>query len=136
MPIESGEIIPGVVAILDGSVLVSDPEVITAVEHQVGMRPFVCVRVEGDNSIWLEVTTRWSKPRLCLNEWKVPGSEKWMNDNQYLQDARYHFSGPKSSFVAASAGERPHQPHVRPSINAAGINAISAEIRKYNAPWF
>ncbi|MFJ2446777.1 hypothetical protein [Pseudomonas sp. NPDC087626] len=130
------EIKPGAVAILDSAALFSDPEITTTEGPQSGMRPFVCVRVEGEDSIWLKITTQWSKPRLCLNAWKVPGSDTWMHDNQYLQDARKHFSGPNSSFITASANELLHQPHDRPSIGEEGVQAISDEIRKYKAPWF
>nr|WP_314569231.1 hypothetical protein [uncultured Pseudomonas sp.] len=136
MAIGVDEIALGIVAILDGEALVNDPGVTTTEKLQVGMRPFVCVRVDNGHSIWLEITTRWSKPRLCLNEWKVPGSDRWMMDDQYLQDARKHFSGPNSSFVAASAKELPHRPHVRPSINQDGVKAIENEIRKYKVSWF
>lgn len=136
MPIGAGEVIQGVVAILDGEALVKDPSITTTEVSQIGMRPFVCVRVEDEKSIWLEITSRWSRPRLCLNEWKVPGSQKWMEDDQYLQDARKYFAGPKLSFITASAKELPHQPHPRPSISAEGVEAIANEIRKYKASWF
>lgn len=136
LSLELNEIVPGAVAILDGAALCNDPDITTTEGPQAGMRPFVCVKIEGDNSIWLEITTRWSRPRLCLNAWKVPGSDKWMRDDQYLQDARKYFAGPNSSFVAASANELPHQPHHRPSIDNEGVKAIADEIQKYKAPWF
>lgn len=136
MTIKMNEIVPGAVAILDGAVLCNDPNINTTESLLAGMRPFVCAKVEGNNSIWLEITTRWSKPRLCLNDWKVPGSDKWMHTDQYLQDARKYFKGPNSSFVAASNKEIAHYPHKRPSINNDGVQAIASEIRKYKAPWF
>ncbi|MBH3399156.1 hypothetical protein I5S60_06205 [Pseudomonas fluorescens] len=136
MSLGIGEISEGVVAILDGEALVNDPSITTTEIAQVGMRPFVCVRAKDGNSIWLEITTRWSQPRLCLNKWKVPGSDKWMEDDQYLQDARKYFAGPNSSFVAASVKELPHKPHARPSISSDGVEAIGKQIQRYKANWF
>lgn len=128
MPLTKQEVSRGVVAILDGNALLNDPLVKNDDHGFIGMRPFICLRVYGDRSVWMLLTTQFRDKRLLLDQWKIPGSEKWMAESQYLNDARKSFSGPSDSFIAASKDERPYFPHKRPGISEDGLLAIEMEM--------
>ena len=127
----------GIVAILDGEQLMRDEAVTGHFERRAGIggRPFLCIAVEGSRSHWLQLTRQWSQLRISIDAWKQPGSPKWMEDKQYISDARHVFSGPHQSFIAASSIEKPHHPHRRPWVNDEGVEAVIAEIKKYNHSW-
>ncbi|MCE0965632.1 hypothetical protein [Pseudomonas sp. NMI4491_12] len=132
MSLTKQEVSRGAVAILDGDALLKDPLIANGDHGYVGMRPFVCLSTNGDESVWMLLTTVHSEKRLLLDQWKVPGSEKWMSEPQYLNDARKSFSGPTDSFIASSKREFPHYPHQRPSISEEGMLAIEREMAKYS----
>lgn len=134
MPLAAHEIIVGNVAILDGDSLFAN----TDVDHGprtdkrvIGARPFLCIESDGSLCSWVMLTTQFNPKRLLLDQWKIPGSPKWMSDHQYLCDAREVLRGPVSAFIAAGKDEFPHQPHVRHSVSQNGIDAVLREITKY-----
>ncbi|XVJ46845.1 hypothetical protein ACDZ94_20295 [Pseudomonas sp. UBT] len=131
MPLSSEEIVRGNVAILNGDLLLIDPLVQSGDHGRIGKRPFLCLKSEGGNSRWMLLTTQISPKRLSLDKWKLPGSAKWMSDNQYLHDARKIFIGPNESFMAAALEELPHRPHRRPSLSEDGVVAVELEVEKY-----
>ncbi|WP_207833672.1 hypothetical protein [Pseudomonas sp. 43(2021)] len=131
MSLTKQEVSRGAVAYLDGDALLKDPLIANGDHGHIGMRPFVCLSTNGDDAVWMLLTTQSSDKRLLLDQWKVPGSEKWMSEAQYLHDARKSFSGPVDSFVASSKKEIPHYPHQRPRISEEGMLAIEREMAKY-----
>lgn len=131
MSLTKQEISRGAVAILDGDALLKDHLVENGDHGRIGKRPFVCLSVDGGHSVWMLLTTQFSDKRLLIDQWKIPGSEKWMSESQYLHDARKSFSGPMDSFIASSKGELPHHPHLRPRVSEDGMLAIELEMGKY-----
>lgn len=131
MALEISDIKRGAVAILEGDQLVKDPQVTTENLGPIGKRPFVCVQTEDGMSTWFLLTTQHSPKRLLLDGWKLPGSDIWMRESQYLNDARKPFTGPAASFVSAGLQELPHHPHSRPGIKEEGIAAIEREALNY-----
>lgn len=132
------DILVGAVANLDGDKLMNDPQILGhpwSIVGDVGVRPFLCVAVKGTNSEWLEITRQWSKFRLCIDQWKQPGSPKWMSTSQYIMDARQVLSGPSQSFINASSAELPYRPPGRPKIDSAGISRVQQEIIKFDHDW-
>jgi hypothetical protein len=132
--LSDAEIVAGAVANLNGDQLLSDGQVAGhtwSIVGKVGVRPFLCVRVDGNHSEWLELTRAWSKHRLCIDEWKQPGSTKWMSDSQYVMDARQVLSGPNSSFIQASKDEMTYRPPGRPSLNSQGVERVIEEMANY-----
>ncbi|WP_312842269.1 hypothetical protein [Stutzerimonas nitrititolerans] len=135
MPLPTDEIRPGIVAILDASVLVSDKNIVYS-EPDVPFRngPFVCLEVKDDQSLWLQLTKAPDKRGLRLkitSEWKIDGSKLWQEGDTYIHDARRTFTGPLESFSQAGSKELPHQPHLRPKISPEGVDAALSEIRKF-----
>lgn len=132
--LSDAEIVAGAVANLNGDELLSDGQVTGhtwSIVGKVGVRPFLCVRVDGHNSEWLELTRNWSRHRLCIDEWKQPGSPKWMTDTQYVMDARQVLAGPNQSFINASKSELAYRPPGRPSVTSQGVQRVIQEIAKY-----
>ncbi|MDU9400439.1 hypothetical protein [Pseudomonas sp. zfem003] len=127
------EIVVGAVAIMDGEVLVADKNVQCSNDHGfIGERPFVCVKVDGDSSVWMLLTATYSKHRLLVNTWKDGGSNGWKSSPTYLNDARKPFAGPSASFIAASSVEINFTHHIRPFIKQPGVGEIIKEIKKYD----
>lgn len=131
MPLAVAEIIAGNVAILDGDMLIADPDVQNGDHGFIGKRPFLCIDANEEDCSWMLLTTQVNRKRLLLDKWKIPGSVQWMAQPQYLHDARKIFRGPKTSFIGASIGELPHNPHPRPKISDEGVSSVKAEIQKY-----
>lgn len=135
MPLTLAEIEPGIVAILDVSVLTADPRVMydkTAGTFRNG--PFVCVQVLGDKSLWVAITSKRDKRGLRLEiqkGWCIDGSQAWRSTTQYVNDARKPFVGSVLAFVSAGQAELPHHPHKRPRVSQDGVTAILQEMKKY-----
>ena len=135
MPLRNDEIQPGIVAIFDGKVLQSDPNV-TSPDHDGIVRsgPFLCIRVKDGVSVWLHLTRQpKGKLRLELDKsWRVDGSPDWQQtEASYINDARKPFTAPNASFVAASQGEIEFTWHARPKISSVGVEAAIKEVAKY-----
>jgi len=130
------EVVVGNVAILDAADLLNDARVHHDHEGDVGSkRPFLCVKVDEGICYWVHVTKQFKTERLCIDQWKIPGSPEWMSTNQYINDARKIFWGPVQAFVDASKIELPYKRHVRPSVTLAGVDKVIAEISSFDPDW-
>lgn len=134
MPLSAEEVIPGAVAILNTTLLMSNKTVQSPTDgSSFRPGPFLCVQVSDGVATWLAITTK-DKDGLRLElkkEWLLEGSEIWRNESQYINDARKPFRGPVAAFVKAGEAELPHQPHNRPRVSEDGVNAVLREMRKY-----
>ena len=134
MPISADEIRPGVVAYLNVSVLMKDTRIRYS-EHGDSFRnsPFVCVQRKGDETLWLELTTREEKTQRLelLSEWRAGGGGLWKKKRQFVHDARKPLIGPASAFADASNGVDIYSNSDRPEVLQAGITEMIGEIGKY-----
>lgn len=135
MPLQSEEIEPGVVAILETAPLLNSSEV---KHYESGSTfrsgPFLCIQVKGNQSAWLSLTSRRDPRGLRLElkpEWRLEGSDVWRETPQFISDARKPFIGPLNIFVAAGANELIHQPHNRPRVSAECVEAAIKEMGCY-----
>lgn len=137
MPLLPEEIVPGIVAVLETQPLLSNADVQRSpddIPFRAG--PFLCIQVVGDQSTWLNITTKKDTRGLRVElrpEWLLHGSDVWREAPQYVHDARKTFVGPNKAFVIAGANEIAFTKHQRPCVSADGIAAALAEIRKYGA---
>lgn len=130
MPLLENEIVPGAVAYLSlESLRTSNQLEQPALQPQVRTGPFVCIEVEGSRCSWLEITGAYRAERLLLDPtWKLDGSDVWRNNNQYINDARVPFIGPKAIFVTAGADETAFAPHARPHVSNTGVTALLGRV--------
>lgn len=138
MPLLIEEIVPGVVAILDATILLAQPEIQYAESNnKFRSGPFLCVQVKDGKALWVNITTQKDHRGLRLelkDEWRLDGSETWRGQPQFVHDARKSFIAPLEAFVVAGANELPHQPHKRPRVSNEGVQAVLAELAKFGTP--
>ena len=128
------EVQPGLVGFLDQAMLHSGSSVeYTMPETTTRPGPFACVKVDGNNSWWVPLTTR---PRTNSGYSRVHIPKKarsgihpqWLNVEQYLYDGASIYFGPSSEFCAASYREVT-QPAARSLISNEGLQRIQTELR-------
>lgn len=135
MPLLLEEIVPGTVAILETQPMFDSADVRRSADNApFRSGPLLCVQARDGQSTWLTITTRRDPRGLRLElrtDWLLDGSDIWRSAPQYINDARKPFIGPNAVFVLAGAHELPHQPHARPRVATAGVEAAVAEMAKY-----
>jgi hypothetical protein len=129
------EVVVGNIAYFDHQLLIDD-QFIDCGDLSINRPgPFVCVEVKGDDSVWCAITTQFKRERLFIDQaWRQDGSPLWHSSDQYLQDGLKTYFGPSTSFVVCAQNEMPFQPHLRPKISQAGVQAILAEINAQGGP--
>jgi hypothetical protein len=135
MPLSLHEVAPGAVAYFDHEVLLADPRIDRNDDSLNRPGPFVCVQVVGKESVWSAVTSEWRAERLLIEqEWRQGGSQRWVDQNQYLVDGLSTYLGPTDAFLRAAVRRIALAPHTRPQVLEQGIVAILAEIDKQGGP--
>jgi hypothetical protein len=133
MPITEEEIVPGAVAYLSLESLRTSGELKQpALQSNVRTGPFVCIAVKDNSCAWLEITSRVeNRPeRIALQTaWKREGGNRWLTDDQYINDARTPFIGPKRIFAAASKDEHVYNHFLRPQVTDVGVQALLKEVK-------
>lgn len=125
------EFSPGLVLWLDQQMLMDDPQVLeTLPQHHGNMRPFLCVEVDGDRSTWTPLTSQYRDERLEIEwTWRSGSGDEWRVGETYLNDGANTYTGPNTSFEAASHAERT-TPSNRAGISPTGVDAVRAEIER------
>jgi hypothetical protein len=129
MPLSKQEIEPGAVAYYDSDLVLNDDRISDA---GLPLRdgPLICVQSVNGRSVWCPLTTQFRPERLLIRaEWRLKGSQKWREDDIYLNDGANTFVGPDEAFVAAAANEIPFTVIDRPRVSMAGVEAIIVEIK-------
>lgn len=133
MPITEEEIVPGAVAYLSLELLRTSGELKQpALQSHVRTGPFVCIAVNDKSCAWLEITSKGEKrlERITLDPaWKKEGGKRWLAEDQYINDARTPFIGPKRIFVAASKDELVYNQFLRPQVTDVGVQALLKEVK-------
>jgi len=126
-----GEVRPGLVAHLDQTRLTNDASVLDRhPQRDTEPRPFVCVCVNGGQSTWAPLTSTFRRERLKIEAaWRTGGIDMWRDRVCYLNDGANTYSGPDSSFLAASAEELTDAA-TRSRMAAEGVAAVKAEIER------
>lgn len=131
MPIAISEIVPGAVAYFDVTILNRDPTVTKPASVTTRSGPFLCFAVNGDVSGWAPISTQWNKDRVLIERaWRSGGSDKWLAEDQYLNDGSTTYVGPHAAFVTASQTQDKKTPATRPRVEADGIAAVIEEVRR------
>lgn len=135
MALRLEDVFVGAVAYFDDELLMAETEIDggdTSIDRP---GPFVCVQVQGISSVWIPITGEFRPERLPIKaEWRLHGSDKWKEDDQYLGDGLNTFLGPNIAFVRAGAKESPFKIYRRPRISKDGVGAILEEIEKQGGP--
>jgi hypothetical protein len=135
MALRVEDIFVGAVAFFDDELLLAETEIDsggTAIDRP---GPFVCVQVKDRSSVWIPVTGEFRPERLLIKpEWRQHGSDKWREDDQFVNDGLNTFLGPNEAFLRAGAKETPFNIYKRPRIKKQGIAAILEEIDKQGGP--
>jgi len=135
MPLTFREVRAGVIAYLDYLILREHPEVDHGDSNINRDGPFLCVQVYQERSCWIPITTQFREERLLIKrEWRSGGSPKFRSAELYVNDGLNTFVGPTSAFVEAGQAEIRFTTHQRPSVSAAGLAAVIAEIHKQGGP--
>lgn len=100
-------------------------------------RPFVCVQVQGDRSVWAPLTTQEKGAtsdgdghRLPIKpEWREYGTEAWQRGDTYLNDGSTTYLGHSDAFVEASSAADTYHRKTRRWISKDGVSAILERIR-------
>ena len=134
MSISQDQIRPGIVVYLNVSRLVNDDRLLYE-EAGEAFRdgPFVCLQVNGDISLWLQITGAADRRGLRLpleQKWRSNGSPRWRFGSQYIHDARKPLIGPSVLFSEVSDSDH-NEDHERPVLSQEGVDACIAEIRKF-----
>jgi hypothetical protein len=131
MPITIAEIVPGAVAYFDVDVLNGDPTVTQPASETTRSGPFLCFAVNGNTSGWAAVSTRWNKDRIRIERaWRSGGADKWLAEDQYLNDGSTTYVGPHDAFVAASRIQDKKTPATRPRVEPDGVAVVAAEVQR------
>ena len=127
--LEPEEIVVGLVSHLDQTMLTNDPDIIdTYPQKTTELRPFVCVKVDGEKSVWAPLSSTYRRERLKIkDEWRQGGIDMWRNRRCYLNDGANTYHGPNTSFIAASINELT-TPGTRSQMSLEGIDAVLSEI--------
>ena len=131
MRLDPNEIQPGVVVWMDQQMLMDDPDVRETLPQRYGrVRPFVCVDVAGEESTWTPLTGMHRDERLYIERrWRSGGEPPWRQGDTYLNDGANTYTGPASSFVAASHAERT-TPGNRARISEDGVDEVRSEMER------
>lgn len=130
MTLAEDEIEPGAVAYFEADAISRDDRVDKPVPPS-RTGPCVCVQAANGRSVWSPLTTQFRKERLLIAQpWRLEGSQKWQNDNIYLNDGANTYVGPDQAFVDAAKDETPFTVINRPRIADDGVKAIIKEIEK------
>ena len=123
------ELQAGLVAHLDQTMLTNDPAVLdTYPQRDTELRPFVCVAVDGDTSTWAPLTSTFRRERLRIEDaWRTGGIDMWRDRVCFLNDGANTYSGPNTSFMAASVQELTDAA-TRSRMALDGVEAVVAEI--------
>jgi hypothetical protein len=121
----------GVVAYFDDKLLLAEKSIDNGGSNLNRPGPFVCVQMKDGASAWCPITGEFRPERLPLKkQWRRFGSDKWKEDDQYLNDGLNTFVGPNEAFVRAGAKEVPFTQYRRPRVSADGVAAMLEEVRK------
>ncbi|WP_157214507.1 hypothetical protein [Polaromonas sp. CF318] len=137
MALRSSDVSLGTIAFFDDKLLLAEHDIDAGDTSLDRPGPFVCVQVMGAKSVWCAITSEYRPERLFIEpKWRQHGSDKWKEDNQYLNDGLNTFLGPNVAFLRAAAKESPFNMYRRPKINAEGVAAILFEVDKQGGPLF
>ncbi len=129
------DIFVGAVAYFDDELLLAEADIDGGDATIDRPGPFVCVQVKGLSSVWIPITGEHRPERLLIRrEWRLYGSGKWKEDDQFVNDGLNTFLGPNEAFIRAGAREMPFKMYRRPCISDQGIAAILVEIDKQGGP--
>ena len=128
---------PGIVAYMSAKLLYEDLSVVRDpfINDFKEGRPYLCVSVTGDTSVWLPITTQdpFGGRLLLRREWRFGGSGRWLSGSHYIQALTRTFSGPTASFVAASQPCDVVPRWNRPRLSQAGLDAVLDAIARNQA---
>ena len=135
MALRLEDIFVGAVAYFDDQLLLAEVEIDGGGTTLDRPGPFACVQVKGSSSVWIPITGESRLERLLIKaEWRQHGSDKWKEDDQFVNDGLNTFLGPNDAFVRAGAKESPFKMYRRPRISSEGVVAILEEIDKQGGP--
>ena len=81
--------------------------------------------------MWSNLTTIFRQERLYIDRsWRIDGSQKWRNGDQYLSDGAATYKGSNEAFVNAASGETPFTTIDRPKVTTQGVQKILDEIQE------
>ena len=133
MPLTTAQITIGAIAYFDVDVLHADKGIhVTGdpVTRDVNGNQFVCYKVSGDQSYWAPLTGTYRHPRLPIDpNWVSNGYGALSAGTVWLQDGKNTYSGPNTSFIAATATEQAFNAGQRPMLSPAGMQAILKAIK-------
>jgi hypothetical protein len=131
MPLKLNEIVPGIVAYFDVSLLNRHSDLKQPASPTPRDGPFVCFAAVDGASAWAPISQQYRPERLLIKRaWRLGGNGAWISEEQYLNDGRTTYVGASQVFVEAAMRIDKCSAPNRPQVAPEGVAAIIAEVHK------